>query len=212
MAILKMGTVAYVLVSFAALFAIYVVGSLVWQIREFGVKRRQSGQSPEQYVRAMEQVGAEQVRKAVEEWTVPSELTLPTPRPVKSGSLGRRLAVSLPFILLLAFLGYITWGTTWRLWPSAVVGAFLLMIGSLTHRKELRLLKWGKPARAVVTSVTNGLWMLEYQDAAGELIKGSLSRGSPPRNPVLTVLYDPDKPRQFIPYPVARYAIAIRKA
>jgi hypothetical protein len=25
-----------------------------------------------------------------------------------------------------------------------------------THRKEQRLLKWGKPARAVVTSVTMG--------------------------------------------------------
>jgi uncharacterized protein (DUF58 family) len=71
--ILKMGVVAYVLASFAALFAIYVVGSLVPQIRGFGVKRRQSGQSPkeEEYVRAIGRVGAEQVRQAVEDWTVP---------------------------------------------------------------------------------------------------------------------------------------------
>ena len=33
-----------------------------------------------------------------------------------------------------------------------------------------------------------------------------------PKHSVLTLLYDPDKPRQFIPYPVARCAIAMCKA
>jgi hypothetical protein len=55
------------------------------------------------------------------------------------------------------------------------------------------------------------MWYPEYHDAAGELIKGTLSKESPPQNPVLTVLYDPDKLRQFISYPVARHAIAIPK-
>jgi hypothetical protein len=55
-----------------------------------------------------------------------------------------------------------------------------------------------------------GSWNLQYHDASGTLIKGSVSRGSPPKNPVLTVLYDPAKPTKFIAYPVTRYEIADR--
>jgi len=202
-------TVWYILAFLACLFAIYVMGSLVWQIRDYGVKRRRSGQSPEQFLHANEQLAAEQVSKAMDEWRPPPELNLPMPRPVRSGHLRTRLLQTIPFILLLMFLAFLTWQTTWRLWPSAIVGGVFVLIGYFIHRKELRLLKWGKPARAVVTSITRGLWNLEYRDAAGNLIKGNLSRGSPPKNPVLTVLYDPDRPRQFIPYPVPRYRIAV---
>jgi hypothetical protein len=207
-------TMWYILICLAGLFAIFVVGSLAWQIWDFGVRRRRSGQSPKEFLRANEQLAAEQLSKAVEEWRVPLELTLPAPRPIRSGRFGKRLRGSIPFILLLMFLGLITWQTTWRLWPSTVVGVFFLLIAYLTHRKEYRLLKWGSPARAVVTSVSignssgGGSWNLQYHDASGTLIKGSVSRGSPPKNPVLTVLYDPAKPTKFIPYPVVRYEIA----
>ncbi len=207
-------TIWYILLGLAALFAIFVVGSLAWQIWDFGVRRRRSGQSPKEFLRANEQLAAEQLSKAVEEWRVPPELNLPTPRPIRSGRFGKRLRRSIPFILLLMFLGLITWQTTWRLWPSTVVGGFFLLIAYLTHRKEYRLLKWGSPARAVVTSISmggssgGGSWNLQYQDASGILIKGSVSRGSPPKNPVLTVLYDPAKPTKFISYPVVRYEIA----
>ena len=208
-------TVWHIMAIFVCLFAVYILGSLVWQIRDYGVKRRRSGQSPEQFLHANEQLAAEQVSKAMEEWRLPPELNLPMPRPVRSGHLGTRLLQSIPFILFLVFIAFLTWRTTWRLWPSAIVGGVFVLIGYFTHRKELRLLKWGKPARAVVTSVTmgggggTGSWNLEFNDAAGNLINGSLSRGSPPKNPVLTVLYDADKPHEFIPYPVARYEIAV---
>ncbi|MFZ0957271.1 MAG: hypothetical protein WAN60_13065 [Candidatus Sulfotelmatobacter sp.] len=203
----------YILAFLAGLFAIFAFGSLLWQIWDFSVKRKRSGQSPEQFLQAKEQLGAEQMSKAVNEWRLPPELNLPAPRPVTSGRLGTRLRRSIPFLLLLMFLGLITWQTTWRLWPSAVLGSLFLLIGYFTHKKEQNLLKWGKPARAVVTSFSmggaggGGAWQLEYHDAAGNLIKGSVSRGSPPKNPVLTVLYDPDKPHRFTPYPVARYQI-----
>ncbi len=206
----------YVLICLAGLFAIFVVGSLAWQIWDFGVRRRRSGQSPKEFLRANQQLAAEQLNKAVEEWRVPPELNLPAPRPIRSGRFGKRLQRSIPFILLLTFLGLITWQTTWRLWPSTVVGGFFLLIAYFTHRKEYRLLKWGSPARAGVTSVSmggasgGGSWNLQYHDASGTLIKGSVSRGSPPKNPVLTVLYDPAKPTKFIAYPVTRYEIASR--
>jgi hypothetical protein len=198
---------------FVCLVVTYILGSLVWQIWDYGVKRRRSGQSPEEFLQAKERLGAEQVSKAVQEWRLPPELNLPTPRPVRSGHLGSRLRRSIPFILFLLFIAFLTWRTTWGLWPSAIVGGLLLLIGSFTHQKEQRLLKWGKPARGVVTSVSmggaagGGSWNLEYHDATGNLIKETVSRGSPPKSPVLTVLYDPDKPHRFTPYPVARYQI-----
>ena len=57
-----------VLVIFACLFAIYVFGSLVWQVWDYGVRRRRSGQSPEQFVQASEHAGAtvEPGREAIE--------------------------------------------------------------------------------------------------------------------------------------------------
>ncbi len=57
-----------VLVILACLFAIYVFGSLVWQVWDYGVRRRRSGQSPEQFVQASEHAGAtvEPGREAME--------------------------------------------------------------------------------------------------------------------------------------------------
>jgi len=204
-------TVWHILAFLAGLLAICVFGSLLWQIWDYGVRQRRPGQSPEQFLQANEQLGAEQLRKAAEEWRLPPELSLPTPRPVKSGRPGTRLLQSVPFLLLLMFLGLITWHTTWRLWPSRSAWAPLALDWILHASEGTEVAQVGKPARAVVTSVSMGggagAWNLEYHDSAGNLIKGSLSRGSPPKTPVLTVLYDPDMPHRFTPYPVVRYQI-----
>ncbi|MGA9978170.1 MAG: hypothetical protein WBQ08_06010 [Candidatus Sulfotelmatobacter sp.] len=54
----------YILAFLTGLFAICVFGSLLWQIWDYSVKQRRSGQSPEQFLQAKEQLGAEQVSKA----------------------------------------------------------------------------------------------------------------------------------------------------
>jgi hypothetical protein len=85
----------------------------------------------------------------------------------------------------------------------------------LSRRKAERLLKWGKPAAALVThvqwhAVKGGArsWesTLEYQDDAGNFLK----RRVPVKlseNQVLTVLYDPERPKKSTVYPVAGYEI-----
>jgi hypothetical protein len=60
-------TARNVLAVFVCLVVVYILGSSVWQIWDYGVKRRRSGQSPEQSLQAKEQLGAEQVSRAVEE-------------------------------------------------------------------------------------------------------------------------------------------------
>jgi len=87
-----------------------------------------------------------------------------------------------------------------------------------TYRKREQLLMWGRPARAVVTHVVfeqgrnYRRWVstLEYQDDAGKLVKTKLSSRSSvfSTNQVLTVLYDPDKPRRYMIYPVVGFEIA----
>jgi hypothetical protein len=139
---------------------------------------------------------------------------------------------------------------------AASIVAFLIMAPISyfrLHRAE-RLLRWGRPARALVTDVretrpgggtgaavgglaggavgglaeaaargaAGGLiggltaeaargyrFTLQYHDDAGSVVK-SETRSSSRKfsiNQVLTVLYDPDKPKRCVTYPVAGYEV-----
>ncbi len=51
-------------------------------------------------------------------------------------------------------------------------------------------------------------WNLEYRDAAGNVMKAYIDRRTVPlRTAVLTVVFDPENPQQFIRYPVVNYVI-----
>ena len=103
----------------------------------------------------------------------------------------------------------------WMIWPGAIYGgiaARFVVSGYIKQRKEHRLLEWGKPARAVVTaSDLRGLtlWTFEYSDDAGNLVRTRERRSGVPKggSEVMTVLYDPNSPHEFISYPGARYEI-----
>ncbi len=214
-----------------------------------------------EFTKAEEQLAAERVRKAAEEWSLPPELSLPTPRHVRGAPLGARLLRSLPRILFLIVLasfiytiGFLSTHVTpvardqsvpsyifdafldmlqaflqvpqwqrWMLWPSVIfwgLTGLSALPGHFRRRKEQKLLRWGKPARAVVTDVLHSPGgpkssgstrsKLEYQDDASNLVRGYVDRKLS-QNQVLTVLYDPDKPSRFTTYPVAGYEIGIRE-
>lgn len=105
------------------------------------------------------------------------------------------------------------------LWPSVIfagIAGLSALPGHFKGRKEKKLLRWGKPARAVVTDILHSPGgphssgstrsKLEYHDDAGNLVKGIVDRKLS-QNQVLTILYDPEKPSRFTTYPVARYVI-----
>jgi hypothetical protein len=109
----------------------------------------------------------------------------------------------------------------WMLWPSMIFLGFTglsALPGHLRRRKQKKLLRRGKPARAVVTAVLHRPGSpkssggtrskLEYQDDAGNAVTGYVDRKLF-QDQVLTVLYDPDKPSRFTTYPVAGYEIGI---
>jgi phosphoglycerol transferase MdoB-like AlkP superfamily enzyme len=93
-----------------------------------------------------------------------------------------------------------------------VVFPIILLASHTAVRKAEWLLKWGKPARAVVTHVeyvhskSVGTWVstFEYQDDAGNPVKGEANRKLILTD-VLTVLYDPDKPTKAIVYPIGGF-------
>jgi hypothetical protein len=104
----------------------------------------------------------------------------------------------------------------WMILPSAVCGAIALRFvasGYARRRKEQRLLKWGTPARAVATAQFWGRGVtfheFEYLDAAGNLMRGRDQHARMPRGgkEVMTVLYDPDRPSEFMSYPGTYYEI-----
>ena len=97
-------------------FALFAFGSMIWSGVQAKQRRRKAGQSPEQFLRAAEQSGAEQVGKAEEEWSLPPELKLPTPRLVRSAPSGHPPIAELPrliFLMALAILIYYTGGYLW---------------------------------------------------------------------------------------------------
>ena len=200
-----------------------VGGSLLRQGLQARRRQLKSGLSPLEFYEAEKQLAAEQVRKAAEAWSLPPELNLPTPRPVKSAPLGTRLLRSLPRLTSLMVLAIFIYsyglyiGVTpgrLMLWTSVIYGVLAglsALPGYFQRRKEQKLFRWGKPARAVVTAVarrgkSGTISHVEYQDAAGNLVKRHLnyrlSQGQ-----VLTVLYDPDKPSRFTTYPGVGYEI-----
>jgi hypothetical protein len=172
-------------------------------------KRKRSGLSPQEFVRAGQQASAEQVQQAVEEWSVPPGLDAPTPRPLRTGNLILAWMPAAPLLFIVVVLAVITWNTKLYVWPSVILLAIGCVIRFFRHRNEKKLLVYGEPARALITHSNKSVHHLEYHDAAGALIKGQLARNRVHNKVVLTVLYDLQRPRQFISYPVTRYKIAV---
>lgn len=177
-------------------------------------------------------------------WSPPQELTFPTPRPIKGNEVvtaryTRIVGANLFFFGGMALFGWLFFGLSRA--PGATIGAkweqfrevdsTLWLMGSFVlymilfllwlwdyvfHRRVERLLKWRKPARAVVTHVqyrsgkphSGAYWIskVEYHDDGGNPVKGWVEKELS-ENQVLTVLYDPDKPSECIVYPVAGYEI-----
>lgn len=168
-------------------------------------------------------------------WSPPQELTLPTPRPVRMVSLLAAAGLSRKeflfvamVVLILTYCGYYLFFSDD--WIKTLIGlaglvatiVWLLVRFSATSRKANRLLRWGKPARAVVVHVgwvagtrwplgparTGGHYasVIVYHDEVGG-VETSEERQKLVKDQVLTVLYDPDERRRHIIYPVAGYEI-----
>jgi hypothetical protein len=196
-----------------------VLGAFIWNgVR---LKQRRKGASLEQLLAAQ----SDQLGKSYREWRLPSELNIPTPRSIKNSPLGPRLSRNLRKIVsflviaigIYGFLFLLLHGE-WRGWtilPSAICGGIALwfVVSEYTQRrKEQRLLKWGTPARAVATATAwNGMlwWEFEYSDAAGKLVRARDMHARVPRGgaEVMTILHDPDRPREFMSYPGMHYEI-----
>ncbi len=126
-----------------------------------------------------------------------------------------------PPVVFHAFLNYLhaPYWQGWMLWPSVIfwgVAGLIVLVGYSRRRLQQKLLRWGKPACAVVTGCRGGdkggtIWTLQYRDAAGNLVETDLTSVSRSNatGGVLTVLYDPDKPSRCITYPVWGYEIGI---
>jgi len=103
----------------------------------------------------------------------------------------------------------------WMVVPVVVYGggtALFLLVRLGKRHKERRLLQWGTPARAKVTATGWGgrsYCYFEYRDAAGNSYKMERNRALFPDGgaAIWTILYDPNKPTDFISYPGERYAI-----
>jgi hypothetical protein len=149
-------------------------------------------------------------------WNVPPELLLPAPRPVRGSRItpGQRIA-GIVFMagvatLLVLGAGFFTGGVA-----VALFAAWAYHVSS----QHKWMLKWGKPARAVVAEVTpiKGRWstiystIFEYRDHAGGLIRSSRQRLGVEFavGRVMTVLYDPKKPSSCVMYPVEGLEIAL---
>lgn len=173
--------------------------------------------------------------EGVEGWSPPPELTIPTPRPVRltlRGILPRVCGAIffLGFCLMVLFgFGATPFRTLWGALQDPVffllVVAILVAVGVLIGvvffkpSHEQKLLKWGKPARAVITEVrrlpirsaASYSVTFEFLDDARNPAKGSsdwfLSE-TPKSGDVQTVLYDPDNPRRSTLYPARSYKIA----
>jgi hypothetical protein len=151
------------------------------------------------------------------DWSVPPELLIPVPRPVR----GNRVT-PYQWIFGIVFVAGITSLVVWV--AGFFIGAcWIAMAASWGYRvvsEHKRLLKWGKPARAVVVEATRMgggrtpryySTSFEYQDDTGDRIRSSPQRlgvelavGS-----VMTVLYDPKKPSTCVMYPMDGLEIAL---
>ena len=183
-------------------------------------------------------------------WSPPKELLAPTPRPVKGkqAAINRNVRIAGASFFSLAgaaLLGWILFGL-WRQ-PGGTLGAkwegfevtgqadvwlflfvliyiFILpgsLLGYFKMVRDQRCLKWGNPARAIVTGVQSRVirkrysaymkyeFALEYQDDAGTLVKSKVASSTQrfSQNEVVTVLYDPHKPSELRLPPAPGYEI-----
>ena len=90
-----------------------------------------------------------------------------------------------------------------------------LLIAPFGVMRVRRLLAWGTPVGAVVTRVspTKGGTAIRYQflDPGGDAVTGSdvvPSRGEVKAGDVITVVFDPDRPRRKARYPMAMVKVA----
>ena len=105
----------------------------------------------------------------------------------------------------------------------AIFVAFGLLTGvvvkSFFWPRELKLLRWGSPARAVITKVRMQLSnygisygvTFEFRDEVRNATKGSFDwflSWTPETGDIVTALYDPDDPKRCTLYPARSYGIA----
>ncbi len=141
-----------------------------------------------------------------DDWSVPLELLLPVPRPVRGIriTLGQRIVG----IVLMAGMAVLAIWAREFLLPVALCAWWVYHISS-QHR---RLLKWGKPARAVVAEMipvysprfrSYYSTLFEYQDDTGHRLSSRQDLSVPFMvGRVMTVLYDPKKPSSCVMYPM----------
>jgi type IV secretory pathway TrbD component len=171
------------------------------------------------------------------EWSPPPELTLPTPRPVRIT--WHRIfirvcgAIIVSFLLFFwFFIGDAVYYAIARnpqervmsLVAVAVFVAFGLLTGVVFKSffwpsRESKLLRWGSPARAVITEVRTHASnysvsysvAFEFRDDAHTTARGSVDwflSWTPETGDVVTALYDPDNPKRCTLYPARSYRIA----
>lgn len=171
------------------------------------------------------------------EWRSPPELTLPTPRPVRIRAQGIFLrvcgAIIVSFLVFFWFFIGVTFyeaiarnpqERAFSLVAVTIFAAFGVLTGALFKfffwpSKELKLLRWGSPARAVITNVRTqpsnyeisyGV-TFEFRDDAHNTTRGSVNwflSWTPETGDVVTALYDPDIPKRCTLYPARSYEIA----
>jgi hypothetical protein len=186
-----------------------IFGWFVWQVLAAGARRKRSGLSPQEFIQSELRVVAEKRHQDVEEWSVPPELSLPTPRLLQTGNVVLAWMPRAWLLFLVIVFAVITWGTKFYPWASVILLAIGCVIRLFRHRREKNLLTYGQPARAVITHSDKRLHHIEYCDAAGNLFKNAIARSGIQKKDAVTVLYDPQRPRQFTSYPVRRYRIAV---
>jgi hypothetical protein len=176
--------------------------------------------------------------KQAGEWSPPPELTLPTPRPVRIRAQGIFLkvcgAIIVSFLLFFWFFIGDTFYEAIARNPqervlSLVAVAIFVAFGVLTGgvfkfffwpSRELKLLRLGSPARAVITEVRTqpskydisyGV-TFEFRDDAHNTTRGSVNwflSWTPETGDVVTALYDPNNPKRCTLYPARSYGIAV---
>lgn len=173
------------------------------------------------------------------EWSPPPELTLPTPRPVRIRAQGIFLRVC--GAIIVGFLLFFWFFIGASVYPgiaivrnpqeramSLIAVAIFVAFGLLTgvvfkfffwRSRELKLLRWGSPARAVITAVRTQpsaygrsySVTFEFRDDAHNTTRGSADwflSWTPETGDVVTALYDSDNPKRCTLYPARSYGIA----
>ena len=191
-------------------------------------------------------------------WSPPQELRLPIPRPIKGTEVVaaryiRILGGILIFAGGMALFGWLLFGPSWapdttmgtrweQLFASPLFAPFSIsllvyevvllawLVCVFWFRKTEWLLRWGKPARAVVIGIRkirvptrcapDFTITFQFNDNAGKPVEGMMpdrirskealagvTSSHFSMNQALTVLYDPAKPTRYLLYPSPGYQI-----